>query len=603
MAKKPSKLKSALSKIGSSIKNTVSAVKNVAGKLVSNALTATGRSSLPQATSGVPFGSSTASKTPAQTQATVNAANKPKPTGLVNSKGQPVAVPNLTTSSVSQNSINQALSSGALTPGVTPAPTRTNNNKNISLPKAGAPTDPSNIDTSVQTMNLDGGSRFSSFGATGTTGTGTGIMGAGTAGAGGALAGTQTYNDQQIQTAKQTAAEQAKLAADQAQAQGDNFLSKIFKEQDKQANVLEDKRQDLEEQYQIQAKTAEINNLQESLGKMEVEVQNQVALAQDKLGTNNFINNQVQQIARNASPELNRLRADINFKTGILTQNEALLEKAMEQATQESRDRIDNLKWFYTQHYDKTISKLDKRYDDALKASIQEAEDEHDYQMKLWEWKRDTIIDNGLEGLTPNDSEAVISRAAAKANANKSSGVGGLTPYQLTQVNNQIDDNARQDPNISTFAPVRASYETARAAAAAGNSAGDIVLMRMLAKITDPTTGVREEEYRTFQGAIGTLPAYGVALTSQMIGKGQLTDGGRQALMQQVDNIYQQRASAYDESVNYHNSQKSGYNLPPVSSYKAPSTSTSSQSPLSTVEAEPVRGFWSSVGNWLWGND
>ena len=125
---------------------------------------------------------------------------------------------------------------------------------------------------------------------------------------------------------------------------------------------------------------------------------------------------------------------------------------------------------------------------------------------------------------------------------------GGLSKDQFNRLNT-IADNARQDTNIKDFPAVRASYETARGARQSQNSAGDIVLMRMLAKITDPTTGVREEEYKTFKDAAGTLPRYGVQLTKQMVGKGQLTEAGRNSLLLEVGKIYKQRESAYNNSV------------------------------------------------------
>lgn len=131
---------------------------------------------------------------------------------------------------------------------------------------------------------------------------------------------------------------------------------------------------------------------------------------------------------------------------------------------------------------------------------------------------------------------------------------GGLTTNQFNRLNT-ISDNARLDPNVKDFAAIRAGYETARGAAQAKDSLGDIIMMRMVAKITDPSTGVREEEYRTFTGAIGTLPGYGIALTKNMIGKGKLTDSGRAALLAEINKIYGQRKNAYQNSVDAYKKQ------------------------------------------------
>lgn len=131
--------------------------------------------------------------------------------------------------------------------------------------------------------------------------------------------------------------------------------------------------------------------------------------------------------------------------------------------------------------------------------------------------------------------------------------------------------------------------------------------MRMLAKITDPTTGVREEEYKTFESALGTLPAYGVALTSAMVGAGKLTPAGRKALLEQVQNVYDQRLGAYDSSVNYWNNQAKEYGLgSPVAEYRAPvidkKTNSKEQifdqivSPESTAKSSSwITNLWNSL--------
>lgn len=129
-------------------------------------------------------------------------------------------------------------------------------------------------------------------------------------------------------------------------------------------------------------------------------------------------------------------------------------------------------------------------------------------------------------------------------------GADGLTTAQFNRLNT-IADNARQDANIKDFPAVRASYETARSAAAKSDGTGDIVLMRMIAKITDPTTGVREEEFKTFQSAQSTLSQYGIQLTKQMWSGDRLTASGRASLLQQATDIYNQRKSAYDSSAQF----------------------------------------------------
>lgn len=156
--------------------------------------------------------------------------------------------------------------------------------------------------------------------------------------------------------------------------------------------------------------------------------------------------------------------------------------------------------------------------------------------------------------------------------------LGNLSKEERTYLN-QIQDNARQDPNIKDFPAVRASFETARSAALQQSGAGDIVLMRMIAKITDPTTGVREEEFRTFEAAQSTLARYGIALTSKMWSGDRLTDAGRLALYQQAKDIYTQRLSAYQNSTSFFDKQATDAGLPEglvMPTYVAPTSSSGS---------------------------
>jgi hypothetical protein len=111
-------------------------------------------------------------------------------------------------------------------------------------------------------------------------------------------------------------------------------------------------------------------------------------------------------------------------------------------------------------------------------------------------------------------------------------------------------------------------------------------LLRTLAKITDPTTGVREGEYDTFESAQGSLAKLGITLTKKMWDGTKLTDSARQAFVSELDNIYQQRASAYTSAVDYYGKQLSDAGLDPSLasfSYLAP-TNNQEDSTLDSID-------------------
>mgnify|MGYP001613978897 CR=1 FL=1 len=281
--------------------------------------------------------------------------------------------------------------------GVTPYPTRTSRNKGIVLPKAPAPTSADEINTDIGTINLSG-TTLNNGTTTGTTGT-MGTPGASTAEAQAATAGLDAATNQKIELEKQ------QLAIDAKQEKQQTFLDKLI-DVETPAEVGKETRENLEEQYGIKSQVATINSLQESLSKVETEAANQVAQTRDVLGSMNFINNQIAQIERNSAPAINRLRADINFKTGILTQNRQLMEQAVQDATAQTRDEWNRSVQIYNLNQD-IIDSMDAKYQNAYKEYMNQKELAHKDDLALHDWKVEQIIKYGLSN-SINDSEQTI---------------------------------------------------------------------------------------------------------------------------------------------------------------------------------------------------
>lgn len=123
-----------------------------------------------------------------------------------------------------------------------------------------------------------------------------------------------------------------------------------------------------------------------------------------------------------------------------------------------------------------------------------------------------------------NNPEKVNEALLGYKQSNAKVATGGekpLTNYQTATLKNSLASQARLDPAIKVFNDVRGSFEQGTAAYKLGNEnsapgIGDIVLMRTLAKITDPTSSVREEEFKTFESAQAALGKLGISLTKQM---------------------------------------------------------------------------------------
>jgi len=191
-----------------------------------------------------------------------------------------------------------------------------------------------------------------------------------------------------------------------------------------------------------------------------------------------------------------------------------------------------------------------------------------------------------------------------------------LTPYQELSVQNQIEDNFRQNPAIKAYTElvnfgvpqVIAQYD-----AGTIDNVGDTILMRSLAKVTDPTTGVREEEYRTFEDAIGALGRL-VKIPSKSIGEGRLTKSGRADMIRELVSRYDARLDEYNNQYEYYKRQaeRSRVTIPPR--YKeaeeirqqnnvqiTPEKEKAYNEMISTSTPQKKSGYWSNLMNAIFG--
>jgi len=150
-------------------------------------------------------------------------------------------------------------------------------------------------------------------------------------------------------------------------------------------------------------------------------------------------------------------------------------------------------------------------------------------------------------------------------------GGGGITAYQSIGLRNQIEDNLRQNEAVKAYGQlvnfgvpdVIKQFNEGTV-----DNIADTVLMRSLAKVTDPSTGVREEEYRTFEDAVGAINRV-YKLPSKWVGSGSLTEAGRAAIIREIETRYNSRLEDYTNQYSYYSDQASraGLTVPPP--YKA----------------------------------
>lgn len=339
--------------------------------------------------------------------------------------------------------ISGALSSGGLT-------IRSGGTNIPLLQKAEAPDSADAVLSAARAPSVNMGISSSS------TSPSTTAMGIGsTAGANAAVAGVEQVNNQRLQ-------EQQQLQQSMLDTEGEkkSILDQLFKEQKKEP-TREELRQEYEEAFKIQEQTAQINSLQQDLDKVLNEVSNQEAVARDRLGTNDFINNQIAQIRRNSEPIINQLSSEIKWRSGLLSEDRAMMNEAISDALADSRSRIETNRWFANEY----IGMLDKKYQQAYDQYMKQEERAYDERQGFLEYARDVAWEYAQNGISFNINpytitpEELAEKIARNPLPQKSSG-GGSSSYRFS--NTQLNTGAARaglsredfiglDPEVQNF--------------------------------------------------------------------------------------------------------------------------------------------------------
>jgi hypothetical protein len=117
---------------------------------------------------------------------------------------------------------------------------------------------------------------------------------------------------------------------------------------------------------------------------------------------------------------------------------------------------------------------------------------------------------------------------------------GGMSNEEFKRSRGLQSDFDRS-PILKIYPDIRSALDSMKSAAQQGDSVGDIALMRYFAKLTDPSTGVREEEYRALQGAQGALEKLKLWTSGEWLEGQKLTPALRQAFIRMADKVHENR--------------------------------------------------------------
>lgn len=339
--------------------------------------------------------------------------------------------------------LSQATKSGGLTFSNTNSPAITNLGKTSSLTsgkssggKSSSPTTAtSSLSRSTAPSSADGISSFSSSGETSLS-TRSPSMG----NPGGAVASTIGAQTKQDIYKEARDAENLRLQEELKLQQKENksFLESVLGKKPKTEEIREDAYEDIgvdpTEYFADQkSRIAEIDALNQQYAQLVAAKDQQIAQSQDKLASMNFINNQTQQIERNAAPQLAYLSANINSKAATLQAlqgnfNEArsFVNQAVEDSLSDWKYEVD-LRLDFKDKNDALLKEVRSEYSKAFYENLDIKMQEYDEARAEKEQVGELLLEYNRYGanISTNDSLEEATRKAAKVNPVKSSGGSG----------------------------------------------------------------------------------------------------------------------------------------------------------------------------------
>jgi hypothetical protein len=120
-----------------------------------------------------------------------------------------------------------------------------------------------------------------------------------------------------------------------------------------------------------------------------------------------------------------------------------------------------------------------------------------------------------------------------------------------------------------TFGTTRISI---RSQAKLGTGQGDLSVIFAFMKVLDPTSVVRETEYKNAAEAVGKIPALAVRMQKGWLQGDKLSPEGRAGFVSAAQDLYDSQTAAYDDAVAFYKNNAKALGIDPalvVRNYRA----------------------------------
>lgn len=146
-----------------------------------------------------------------------------------------------------------------------------------------------------------------------------------------------------------------------------------------------------------------------------------------------------------------------------------------------------------------------------------------------------------------------------------------------------LTDNIRMDPDIKDFVTIRDNYNRIKTSANLKSGQGDLAVIFSYMKVLDPTSVVREQEYKNAADAVGKIPQL-ANIPRQWLKGNKLTDAGRKGFIEAAESLYNSKLDAHQKAIQKFRGQAEYYGINPDIVLQGYGASVDSRPPISSFD-------------------
>lgn len=397
---------------------------------------------------------------------------------------------------------------------------------------------------------------------------------------------------------------------------------------EEQAQGVEQKKQLLQSaQTELAQKTAEYKQIQSKYQALNADIEGKPVTMNSIIGSQAQVNRVMLAELNSKASEIALIQANVAGAQGNLKLAQDSADRAVNLKYSDAKDAVD-VRLKQLELIQGELTKEEKVRSDAMTAYLKDIQSQIDYRRDLEKLEfaaqlKEKYETPNLQSVKGDDGKFYTFNPAT--GEYKASGFGPTSTRLPGPIQTRVQGIASQ---FDTEQVVKNFNQIAQAKAFVDsipnntqNPSDDQGLIYSFAKIMDPDSVVREGEYATVQKySQSWVKAYGKSVSQAINGTGFLSAEARENIKKTIsskysvaEKIYNNVYSEYGRRIDKVTGNTDGTDY--ITNYAGgvgtgngfqggslnPQEDAAAQQTTPTPSAEPKKGFWGTIGDWLWG--